>query len=346
MPLDDSAAERFDPMMLQMAQQVAAMADGENPINLMLDLYFGFLRRKTDFFEGGDQCRDAVYAAFERQAKAHAKANPSAAASAAKRAEAAKAEAAAKAAREAEAEARRAAEDDARLKRVRQAELDRKLAEQKLAADGTPKIQEITEDDDEAPDGAGAKGEEEEEEEDHDALAPGTTMPNDGNGGDATHYAWTQTLQDVDVRLRVPSGTPAKMVVCDITKKGLTFGVKGQPPLIDKGELWGEVNTEDSFWTMEDKGTVLLNLQKRSDMEWWSCVVKGDPEIDTRKVTPENSNLSDLDGDTRATVEKMMYDQRQKSMGLPTSEEQMKQDTMKKFMEAHPEMDFSNCKFS
>lgn len=168
MPLDDSAAERFDPMMLQMAQQVAAMADGENPINLMLDLYFGFLRRKTDFFEGGDQCRDAVYAAFERQAKAHAKANPSAASAAAKRAEAAKAEAAAKAAREAEAEARRAAEDDARLKRVRQAELDRKLAEQKLAADGTPKIQEITEDGDEAPDGAGAKGEEEEEEEDHD----------------------------------------------------------------------------------------------------------------------------------------------------------------------------------
>ena len=339
MPLDDTTAERFDPMMLQMAQQVAAMADGENPINLMLDLYFGFLRRKTDFFSAPDQCKEAVLSAYERQAAIVHQANASKEASAAKRAAKAKAEAEAKAAREAAEEARRREEDEARRARVRQAELDRKLAEQKLAADGTPKIQEISEEDgDEA--GAG-----EDAGEDPDALTPGTTKPNDGNGGDAEHHSWTQTLQDLDVRVRIPTGTPAKMIACDIKKKHLTFGLKGQPPMID-GELFGELATDDCFWTLEDKSTVLLNLSKRNDMEWWSYVVKGDPVIDTKKVTPENSKLSDLDGDTRATVEKMMYDQRQKQMGLSTSEEQQKQETMRKFMEAHPEMDFSNCKFS
>ncbi|KAF3669213.1 Nuclear migration protein nudC [Capsicum annuum] len=173
----------------------------------------------------------------------------------------------------------------------------------------------------------------------------GPLAPNIGNGLDLDNYSWGQSIQEVNVTIPVPHGTKSKFIVCDIKKNHLTVGLKGQPPIID-GELYQPVKVDDCFWSLEDQKSVCVLLTKKDQMDWWKCVVKGEPELNTQKVEPESSRLSDLDPETRSAVEKMMFDQRQKSMGRPTSDDIQKQEVLKKFMAQNPGMDFSRAKIS
>ncbi|KAH8598357.1 HSP20-like chaperone [Bisporella sp. PMI_857] len=165
----------------------------------------------------------------------------------------------------------------------------------------------------------------------------------------ALPYKWTQTIGELDITIEVPGNLKGRDLVVEIKKKKLSLGIKGQEPIIS-GDLPHEIHVDESTWTLASSpsGSKILevHLDKVNKMEWWAHVITIAPKIDVTKITPESSRLGDLDGETRGIVEKMMYDQRQKEMGKPTSDEQKKQDMLKKFMSQHPEMDFSNAKLN
>jgi hypothetical protein len=202
------------------------------------------------------------------------------------------------------------------------------------------KVEEITEEEFNAAKAGGPNQTEVKEEEVKKGPAPV------GNGGTTDKYTWTQTLKEVTVSYAVPEGTRGRSVAVEFTPNTLKAGLVGQEPFTE-GKLHGPIHVDNSTWSLDPESNLLtIEMSKVEQMAWWKGVIEGDPTINTQDIVPENSKLDDLDRDTRATVEKMMFDQRQKQMGKPTSDEMEKQAAIQKFMAMHPEMDFSQAKIS
>ena len=344
-----SDEEKFDGMLFTLAQQhpggmldvswtrngqvgvFRAVSIGILGFLKVLDTFFSFLARKTDFYVGGGK-GEAQRILTEKSKKWEKVA--------VERHEREKAE------REEEDRARK---ERLRKKREQEEALESKkiveVSEEeaaKIEAESKKAKQEptATTSADAMEGEGGEKKKEEEDPEDKNKIAP-----NSGNGADLDLYKWVQTLQELDLSIPVKGGrVKGRECQVDIQKRHLKVKIRGET-VVD-GELQHEVKVEESSWTLDDGKWILVHLEKINKMEWWSKLVLTDPEINTKKVNPENSKLSDLDGETRSMVEKMMFDQRQKELGLPTSDEQKKQDILKNFMSQHPEMDFSKCKFN
>lgn len=311
--------QKFDGIFMNIVQQSKGIDNFFNHL-------FGFLRRKTDYFTNESLAKtkvnDIMLAHFERFKEEQERQ---------KQVEAKKKEEEEK--KKQEAMKQQTLESTATVEEVTEEE-----AAKIEAAQQQPKTEEVKEEKQEVKE---VEMQDADEDDDPNLITP------IGNGARHETYTWTQSLQDLQVCVFIPEGTRAKDLNIIYTGKKLKCGLKGKDPILE-GNWFKQIKPDDTLWTIEEidgKRVVQFSIEKFDQMTWWESVVEGEPKINTKKIEPENSKLSDLDGETRQTVEKMMFDQRQKQMGLPTSDEQAKQDKLKEFMKAHPEMDFSKAKF-
>ena len=143
-----------------------------------------------------------------------------------------------------------------------------------------------------------------------------------GNGGVGPNYVWTQTLQEVTVYVDAATCTKGKDVRCDIQPTSLHVSVLGHEVI--KGELEDAVRVDESMWTLnvgssssssgkagpDDASQVVITLEK-TRKTWWKHVIVGHPEIDPTKVD-STQRIDEYDEQTQATIRKIMFDQKQK----------------------------------
>lgn len=328
--------ERFDGLYLNVANTTRG-------IEPLLDTVFSFLRRKTDFFAGPPGSANGTEAAIQKVndvLEKHAQIYRQA-----EQAKQKKAAAAPKKKKKAPAKMTPKKEEEDVLEVGTDGGFDASPTtkqEEKPAAAAAPKKKEEAPSPaqkDEPPPTSAA-------DDDDDTKKPPPPL---GNGGTVDgKYVWSQTLSEVTVNIPLPDNTRGRDLNVTMGKKKLQVGLKAAAAgeWMMNGALPKTIILDDSFWTVEDGNRLVMNLQKLNQAEWWDCILVGDPTIDVKTIQPENSNISDLDGEMQQTVEKMMFDNRQKAMGLPTSDEQKKYEMLEKFKKSHPEMDFSNAKIN
>jgi hypothetical protein len=323
--------EQFDGLLMTVLQKGSG-------INNFFDSVYGFLQRKTYFFANQAESWNYIDTNYKKWLKKHQD----------------------KADREAKKKAKKEEEDRAKTKPAESSsatikEITPEEYERRKQAERAEKEKQNS------PESVGvgvnstnistntSTVEPAKEEKEEDKIAAGKIRPSKEHGGTTKNFTWTQPdIKEVAIIIPVDSSVRGKQLTVKAEAKKLFVGAVGQPPLID-GELHALIKPDTLVWSLEEvKNGKIINItfEKMDTYKWWECVIVGDDCVDTTKIQPEATKLSDIDDkEMKAAVEKMMFDTRQKAMGLPTSDILQKNPMIEDFMKSHPEMDFSKAKF-
>ncbi|KAJ4850488.1 hypothetical protein Tsubulata_011947 [Turnera subulata] len=104
-----------------------------------------------------------------------------------------------------------------------------------------------------------------------------------------TVFEWDQTLEEVNLYIKLPPNIHPKQFYCKIQPKHVEVGIKGNPPYLNH-HLTCPAKTDDSFWTLEDD-IMHITLQKRDKGQTWSSPILGEGQLDPYSTDLEQKRL-------------------------------------------------------
>lgn len=147
------------------------------------------------------------------------------------------------------------------------------------------------------------------------------------NGAIYDNYSWSQTINEIDVNLKIPPNVTTKNLAINILPDKISVKLKDSGAVLLEGDLCNKCKHTDAIWSI-DKNKLEIHLEKASEI-WWDCLIQGETKLDLTKIDCSRP-YEELSEEAQAKIQELTWNQERKRLGLPTSEELQMQEKLKK----------------
>uniref|UniRef100_A0A8C5MCY7 NudC domain-containing protein 3 n=1 Tax=Leptobrachium leishanense TaxID=445787 RepID=A0A8C5MCY7_9ANUR len=146
--------------------------------------------------------------------------------------------------------------------------------------------------------------------------------PDSYNGAIRKNYMWSQDYTDVEIKVPVNKDViKGRQVTVDLQSTSIRVMVRASEGhrVLMSGNFTHKINAETSLWSLEPGKCILISLSKCGEY-WWNAILEGEETIDIDKINKERS-MACVDEEEHAVLDRLTFDYHQKLQGKPQSHE-------------------------
>ncbi|KAG5315259.1 NUDC3 protein, partial [Pseudoatta argentina] len=156
------------------------------------------------------------------------------------------------------------------------------------------------------------------------------------NGAVRENYTWTQTLNDLDVIIKIPKHIKASKDTIKVDISSNEIKIDGKPSVPSANSEWKnifngkfsfKIRRDESIWSIEAGKQISIHLEKAME-RWWEALIVDEPKIDLNKIDC-SKHFDDMAPEEQMKMQELMWNQQQKILGKPTSEQIKMEATLK-----------------